>query len=198
MSSLKINDVYRSGENEYVITRLFERFGSKNNLINFKDVEKVDLDNVPPPRKDLHQNRYGECEFAGKKMFMKILSPGFYKRSKRWYRFLAPYAKDLFVESHFDDEHKIIIQPSMKDTMNNIKLKKDHIERNVKKITDFLDRIKDCTNETVLMCFGRMDVARVNFMIDEKRENFYVIDFDPWAKTNSDKVWDKIIKELKK
>lgn len=194
MSSIKISDTY----NGYVITRLFERIGSKNNAINFRDVKEIDLDKVPPPRKDLHQNRYGECELDGKKMFMKFLSPSFYKRSKRWYRFLQPYAKNLFVESHFNDEQRIIIQPRMRDTMNNIKLKEDHIERNVKKITDFLERIKKCKDENVLLCFGRMDVARVNFMIDEERENFFIIDFDPWSKTNDDKVWNKIIKELKK
>jgi len=196
MSSIKINDIYKVGDEEYVVTRLFERSGSKSNTINFKDVEEVDLDDVPPPRKDLHQNRYGECELAGKKMFMKFLSPGFYNRSKRWYRFLNPYAKDLYVESYFDDDQRIITQPSMKNTMNNIKLKEEHLERNVKKITDFLDGIKKCEDKNVLLCFGRMDVARANFMIDDKRENFYIIDFDPWAKTNNVKVWTKIIKEM--
>tara|TARA_Y100000034_G_scaffold40320_1_gene49683 strand:- start:6 stop:602 length:597 start_codon:yes stop_codon:yes gene_type:complete len=198
MSSLKINDTYQVGEDDMVITRLFERVTSKSRKVNLKPVKEVDLDNVPPPRKELHQNRYGCCELGNKKMFMKILSPGFYERSRKWHHILEPYVKNVYIKSYFDDERLIITQPKMKYCMTEVKLEGVHLDNNIQKIKDFLDRINKCKNESTLYTFSRMDIHRENFMIDEKKENFYMIDFDPWAKINPEGSWDRIIKELKK
>ena len=197
MSSFKIGDIYRVGNDDMVITHLFERVTSKSRF-NLKPTEEVDLDNVPPPRETLHQNRYGCCELGDKKMFMKILSSGFYNRARKWHHILEPYAKDVYIKSYFDDEKLIIIQPQMKYRMREVKLEGINLDNNIQKIKNFLDRISKCKDETVLYTFSRMDIHRENFMIDEAKKNFYMIDFDPWAKTNPEGSWNKIIKELKK
>lgn len=197
-SIIKVNDVYIVNRDKMVITHLFERISSKTYTINLHPVKEVNLDEIPPPRRDLHQNRYGQCELGEKRMFMKILSPGFYKRAKQWYKLLHPYAKNLYVDSFFDDQKRIITQPKLFGSLNQVSLKPEFLNKNIKKIKDFLNKIEECRDKDVLRCFSRMDVHRENFMIDKERENFYMVDFDPWTHTNDINVWNQIIKEISK
>lgn len=197
MPSLKTRDIYCIEDKEWVITNLWERTGGKKGKIVFNAVDEIDLDNSPPPRKDLHQNRYGICACKQEEMFLKILSPAFYRRSKKFYKILKPYAKELFVESYFDDENKILSQPKLGKSIKEEKLKWKYVEYNVEKIKNFIKAVKESGNSDVVSCFDFLDILPDNFMIDIKRRNLYLIDFDPYPRANPDSAWENLIGKIR-
>ena len=198
-SIIKVNGVYILGGEEVKITHLFERTKNKKTIVLMTPVDEVDMDDVPPPRKNLHQNRYGIAVTTDgkKRLYLKLLSPAFYKKSQKWHIALSPYAKGLFIPSNFDDEQHIITQPIMKDSILRWKLLPNYVDRNVKKITDFIKAIEEAEDKSIVSLFNRMDIHKENFMVDGSRKKLYLVDFNPWMHVNKIELWDGVIKEIK-
>jgi hypothetical protein len=107
------------------------------------------------------------------KIFLKPLPP----LAKQWHDTLKPFAKDLFLESQFFEDH--MLQPMMRGSIATEELSPEHLKKNTDKINDFIKRIQESTDPNVIASFGKMDVNRQNFMIDMPRENVYFVDFGP-------------------
>lgn len=195
---IEINDIYNIGKEDVKITHLFNRTKDKTKIVVMHPVNKVDLDNTPPPRKKLHQNRYGIGIRIkdNKKLFIKLLSLAFYENSKKWHDKLKPLAKNLFLSSNFDDEKHIILQPMMKGSILNCKLQPNRVAKNVKKIKDFLEQIKKCKDQSLINYFNRIDMHRENIMIDHSEKNVYLVDFNPWPRCNNPEDWGQVIREI--